>query len=440
MSFAPPTQFASTGRGLVAMWRRAGRGARLLFVLLGALFAFRSQFVGSGPGGDRAGFQSMGGGVLDGELLEDPQVNTYPPPFSVVMAPVAAAARLVGDRLVRVLWGLAQLASLLYFTLTAARVLRLDLTLGVVALAWLANWRFVVGDFNGQNVSLFLCALLALAISRADHGEARTAGVILGVGAALKLWPGIALWALLRQGGIRGRRALAGFLAGVLGMVLITAVALGPRFLPATRFWFTKVVPVAGGASLLNQAWRGLFLRWALPRLEAGDYDAVRVPDLPEVQRARLFAMAVGGALLMGLLLWLVLRPGRSQRVVALDAFLAVYALLPVLPLMWFHYLCAGLPIGLALIGGAAELSARRRLVARILFVGGTVLACFVDVDLVGRTVWAEAARLGTVLWGSLLVLAAGLALREGWGANLCVQANPEVGQPRVPSGRLPLP
>jgi hypothetical protein len=237
----------------------------------------------------------------------------------------------------------------------------------------------------------------------------------------------MALWALMQQGKGKRRRALAGFLAGVLGVVVLTAVALGPQFLPATRFWVTKVVPVAGGASLLNQAWRGLFLRWALPRLEAGDYDAVQVAETPEVQRARLLAAAVGGALLIGLLVWLALRPARTKRGVALDAFLAVYALLPVLPLTWFHYLCAGIPLGLALIGGTGELTPRRRAVARSLFVAGTLLACFLDLDLVGRTAWAEAARLGAVTWGSLLALAAGLVLREGWAAKPCDSAS---GQP----------
>ncbi|MHB8879427.1 MAG: glycosyltransferase 87 family protein, partial [Myxococcaceae bacterium] len=370
---------------------------------------------GPNPAVDRAGFLSMGRAVLDAELFQDPGINTYPPPFSVVMAPVAALERLTADRAIRVLWGLAQLASLLYFTVAAASLLRLRLTLGAVALTWLASWRFVVGDLNGQNVTLLLCAVMVAAMVRSDRDSPGWAGFILGVGATLKLWPGIALWALLVRRGTAAGRAALGFFAAVALMVALAAAALGPRFFPACRFWLTEVAPVAGGAGLLNQSWKGLFLRLVLPRLESGDYDGVQLPQTPQVQQAGALAVAISGALLVMVLLWLAVRRAHSARVRALDAFLAVYALLPALPLTWFHYLCAGIPLGLAVIAGGSELPGAPRRVARGLFVAGTLIAGFLDVDLVGHAVWAAAARAGNVLWGSLFILAAGLVLREAW-------------------------
>src|SRR3990172_8593522 len=175
---------------LRALWRSAGWGERSLFLAVALLFAFRATFYLGRPGGDRTGFHIIAAGVLDGHLDRNPGRNTYPPTFSVAMVPVELARRSVGDLPVRMVWGLGQLAALVYLSFASASLFARHLGLGGLALVWVAGWRFVVSDLNNQNVSLFLAAMVAAALRAFDRGRETRAGALLGGGALLKGGPG----------------------------------------------------------------------------------------------------------------------------------------------------------------------------------------------------------------------------------------------------------
>jgi hypothetical protein len=391
--------------GARSLWREAAWPARALFLVLAGLFVARAGYR-AGSTCDLGGFLRIGAQLLDGRLYEDTFINSYPPFFAVVMAPLAALERVTGFWPIRHAWGAAQLAALVYVTAAFARLLALRLSLGAVALAWLCCWRAIVGDLNNLNVSLFLWALTAAALGAAARGRAGRAGALLGAGTALKIMPGLAALALVGPGGSRRWRLVLAAAGTLAAGVALTFLAMGRGLAVDTwRFWLTRIVPGFGGDWLGNQSWKGLFLRLWPPG--AGE-SAAGYPG-------RLVATAIGLAVLalvVGRVWW---RPAASVRVRTLDAMLVVTAGLPALPITWFHYFTAALPIALAVICGWRELPARPRRLAGALLGLGTVLLSGLDVDVVGRRAWELAAWYGNVLWGALALLAAGLVVREAW-------------------------
>ncbi len=399
-----------TAREIVALWRAARWPARALFLVVATVFVSRAVVIGPHPLADREGFHKIGAAVLGGGLYAEREVNTYPPTFSVVMAAMEVARRTVGDRPLRWIWGAAQLACLIGATFGFARLLGLQLTLGALAACWFCTWRFIAGDLNNQNVTLFLFALVAGAGALAARERYGAAGALLGLGASVKLWPAAALLPLLCTESPRARRAAAGFAAGIAAAAAAVVAALGPaRAAEAMRFWIREVAPRVGGPSILNQSWRGLALRLLAV------CDVQSNTCLPGDGAARIAAAVAGAAVISVVLGFVVFRPARSVRVRTLDGALLVLAVMPALPVAWFHYYAVAIPVALAVTAGHRDLAepVRRRAVA--LLVAGTVLGAFLDVDLVGRRIWSAVAFYGNALAGALLLLAAGLVVREGW-------------------------
>jgi hypothetical protein len=263
----------------------------------------------------------------------------------------------------------------------------------------------VVDDLNNQNVSSFLWALVAWALVRASRGQSGTAAAALAAGATLKVMPGFAFISLLAPGAPGRARAVLGFLAGLLGVALTTVLTLGgDLFAEAVRFWSTRIVPHAGvrfGAG--NRGWSGLAARW----WEGSD----------EAQRrwVHLLGNGTGLAVLAGLVAVVYLRPARTFRGVALDALLVTAAGVLTLPIVWSHYLVLCIPLALAVLASLHELEPAERRLACGLLAAGALLSCFFNVDLVGPRVWGFVDHHGSTLWGTLLLLAAGLVLRGAW-------------------------
>ena len=371
----------------------------MLFLALAFLFVGRALYRDPHP--DRLGFLQMGEAVVQGGWDENPSVNTYPPSFSLAMAPIARLRQATSDDAVRWLWGLAQLASLAYLTLASLAALEVTASLGLIAVAWLCIWRFVVGDLNSQNVTLFLEALAAAGVLRACRGQPRLGGALLGLGALLKVWPGFVVLGLVASRGRQALRVLAGFAMGLAGGAALTVLALGTgRVTHALEMWFGEVAPHFGGPELQDQAWKGMMLR--LLGTDRG--------TLPET-----VALVWGVSLLAGLLAFLALRPARSTRVGALDAALVVVVGLPCFPCAWYFYEIALLPIVLAAGGSLAELAPNPRAKVRALLLVGTLLGGLLDRDLIGVRAWSLAAAAGNTLFGALAVVAAGLLVRESW-------------------------
>jgi hypothetical protein len=393
MSSGTPAPAPNT---LHQLWNDAGWPARLLFLALVALFVFRATYL-MNTVSDRIGFLQIGAAALTRGVDGDWAINTYPPPFALAMAPLAALQHLVGDVPIRYLWGSAQLLALGYFTWANMRLLSLRPSLALIGLAWLASCRFIVGDLNSQNVSLLLAALVTWSLSRGAAGNEGESGFLLGIGASLKIWPGF---------GLASRpswRLVAGAALGVGTALAATwAVLGGATFRKAVALWLS--IPTHRRTDVLqNQAYRGLLARLGGPAL-AGDWF-----------RLTCLSLALGLAILAPMLFILWRHPSPTIRGRTLDTWLVILALLPMLPLNWFNYYVVVLPLALAVLGGAHGLSRPERRLALGLLIAGALIGDLLDVSVVGPTLWSVAARYGNSLWGALLIGAAAFVVRGPW-------------------------
>jgi hypothetical protein len=403
----------SSDLGWRSLWLGARWPARLLFVGLVALFVTRSIVSLKVGVPDRQGFLRMGAAALDGDFSRELTLNTYPPAFPVVMAPLEALRRLTGDAINRHLWGAGQLIALGFATLELGRALELDLTLGAVNLAWLSVWRPIVADLNNQNVSLFLLAMVAAALRLLRRERPAAAGMVLGAGMSLKLWPGLALLGYARRP--RVFWPLCGGVLVALGLASLAVVmVLGPSHAGAAlHYWLTEVAPQAGGPELANQSWRAEVLRLTG---ELGP-DAVTGSYVWRKSVVGSLGLAVGAALWMAFAFFTLLRPGRSARVACLDSLLSLILGTAALPVAWPHSYVVLLPLALALAGSIPTLRCSGRALLW-LFAAGAVLTSFLDYDLIGRPFAARLAFYGPGLLGALCMCAAGLGLRRSWQAS----------------------
>jgi hypothetical protein len=380
-----------------------------MLVLL--FFAGRSVYSLKTGRADRLGFLDMGTAALAGDFDRELTRNTYPPAFSIAMAPIAALRRLTGDAVVRHLWGTAQILALIYATWRFGEALELSLGLGVVALGWLSVWRPIVGDLNNQNVSLFLLAMVAAALFDLRRRRPLTAGLWLGAGASLKVWPGFALVGSLRSGRVT-IPLLGGVALAVLGAALAVVGVLGPeRAVEATRFWLGEVAPRAGGSELANQSFRAEALRLT----GTLGPTALTGPYAWRVTRAGTIGLALGVASWLAFAIFVALRPGKSARVNALDAALSLTLGTTALPVAWPHAYVVLLPLSLTLVSAVPQLRDRGRAVILTLFGAGVGLTSVLDYDIIGRALAGRLAFFGDGLLGALCFFAAGFGLRQLW-------------------------
>ncbi|MHB8418233.1 MAG: glycosyltransferase 87 family protein [Myxococcales bacterium] len=378
------------------LWREASLPSRVVFLALAGLFLKQGVYTLKSRS-DRQGFELMGSEVLDGRVLEDSYTNSYPPTFAAALWPVAALSRAIGDPPVRYAWGAAQLVALGYLTVAAAELMELPLALGTVGLAWLLCWRFLSEDLLFQNLTLLLLALVTWSTRRALTGRPWQAGLTLALGTALKLWPALALPALLLHRRSEGKRLVLGFSLGLALAVGATRWALGqPLWHDAWHFWWFTVVPSAGVTASGNQSWIGQISRMAGPGHHA-------------------LAQAIGLLPLLAVC-GLLLRP--SPRTAALDVYLLLAAGIPLLPVAWPYSYSVLFPLVLALLTLGRELPAPRRGPALGLLALGIVPASFSDPALLGQPLSRALDDRGALLFGALLVLAAGCVLRWAWPAQ----------------------
>lgn len=222
--------------------------------------------------------------------------------------------------------------------------------LAVWSLAGTLPENLVLGQINPVLLLLLAGALRAWH-SRSHHGPAR-AGLLVGVAAALKLWPGaLALgfvWAPPKLGARRRVRALSVFLATsgalLLGPWLLLQLTLPPPHLPtAAGYWRGTPAPLNVGlpavALRLADAPED---RGALPQswVLGHDVEALR---LSAAEGAISVAVAVA-VLLVGLLaIWRL--GGRSGTPSSLPPAALLSLCLLASPLSWYHYQLLHLPV-----------------------------------------------------------------------------------------------
>lgn len=197
----------------------------------------------------RYGAETLGSGLYDGR---DPVTDlpfTYPPFAAVVMVPPAALPPL----LLAALWTAANVAALLAVLRLLLPRTRPDLVVALAAGCLLLEpvWRSLA---LGQ-VNLLLMALVAYDVLRPDR---RTAGLLIGIAAGIKLTP-LVLVALLVLAGRRvpAVRALAAF-TGTVALGLLVATR------DAATYWTETLwdpARIGGLAFSGNQSLRGVLTR-----------------------------------------------------------------------------------------------------------------------------------------------------------------------------------
>lgn len=195
----------------------------------------------------------------------------YPPLFALLVSPLSIltfdAARnvwLAGD--------LALLAlGVFWYARSRARGMTplVPLEMALIAVTIGLEFLPLIWALSIGQTSILLLASLLLARLLLSRGSEMTAGILVGIAAAIKLTPAlVAVWLLFR-----GYRRAA-FAAGVAfaASTILAAVVAGPA---ATAAFFMRIAPMMSGGTpyFLNQSLGGFFTRL----LEAGDVRQVAI-------------------------------------------------------------------------------------------------------------------------------------------------------------------
>ncbi|HWM92274.1 MAG TPA: glycosyltransferase family 87 protein [Thermoanaerobaculia bacterium] len=327
------------------------RGAWLLLAVFLGIYGWRNGLVVwpwlFQTEGDFGNYWRAAGEILDGRSPFTPTLN-YPPLIAFLLLPLGALPLDAA----RVSWFLISHACVLGAAVALWRPLGRDLrALAVLGALWACGGTLQENLALGQVNSLLLL-VLALAIRWELERPGRAAAMI-GLGAGLKLWPGLLLLQYLARG--RFRALAVGVVALALCVtvpLLLVATFLPPPHLPqGTGYWMGTPAP-------LNVSLPALALRLTYPIGDDGDlpqdWKTGTSVGLHLDSRRRqisvvvsLTALALGlGAL--ALARWGKRRPdGGRWALVALTALAGLAA-----PLSWYHYQLLQFP-GLALLGTA---------------------------------------------------------------------------------------
>lgn len=265
---------ASMGVSLVGVWRITNHHDLAVFLLAG-----QRILAGEDIYADAAAFQSaIEAGAFD--MRDDTTVwpYAYPPLIGIAFAPLSR----LPERAVQIGWWIANVAALLGGSWLCLRVAGPSTAWGA-ALALLLMNRFqpaTVALRLGQ-IELVLFLLVAVALWALDRGREATAGLVLGLATALKLFPG-ALIALL----FWRRRWRAALWASGTALALLTAsYALVGFDAVGAYLRYARMYGIGGAfaAFPLNQSLNGFYSRhlthnpfsatlrgWHLPSLAVG--------------------------------------------------------------------------------------------------------------------------------------------------------------------------
>ena len=266
----------------------------------------------------------------------------YPPFFAAALRPLA----LLPYRLAETVWFAANLTLFGLLWVLLLRLVELP-PRWRVAVPWAALLLPAVYDtwLLGQ-VSLLLTVLMvgALVLTAAPRCSARRdllAGALLGLAAAVKLYP------ILLAGVYLARRRWAVLLGALLGAAGAGVVGLvfGGGWQTALD-WLTSGLGGASGkvAFPSNQSLGGVLARcltansFQVPVLRRENLLTVTPPPLLDSPSAAAALTALGSLAVVGLSAWALLRPGPPGETLPLDAAICTGAMLLVTPIVWDLY------------------------------------------------------------------------------------------------------
>lgn len=276
-----------------------------------------------------------------------PYPYLYPPIFAVLARPAA----LLPYPLVQLGWLLLNLGLVLAATLGLAWALGLRPTAPIAAFLSLITPPTLDTLLYGQ-VNVLLVLLVAMAV-----GMPRVAGGALGLASTIKLFPALALLALVRarRTGQVLAAALVGLAAGVAGLALA-----GPA---RTIDYLTVVLPaVATALQPENQSVHAVVGRLVAPtthRYSAFTADNPQLVVFPAVVNLPALAAPVGWGLALVILAVTVVVLWRRPPSVPEGVALLVCAALLATPVVWDHYLVLLVVPALVLVARAWRRSSR---------------------------------------------------------------------------------
>lgn len=300
-------------------------------------FLFRSE-------GDFGHFYTAGRALLQGESPYAAWL-AYPPLMPLLMVPFGA----LDLQAARIAWFLASHACVLGAAALLWRPLGADVpALAAIAAVWALGGAAQETLALGQVTPLLL--LLVAWAFRTDQVRPGRSAAVLGLAAAVKLWPGLLLAADLLPG--RRRALLAGVGTAALGVaipLILLTILVPPPWAPLNAgFWMGTPAPL--NVSLPATALRLTYSRTG-DRIP-GDWETGTHPrlELPAWRQA-VTAGTAAAALLAGLLAAGLASRSRRSRPHLLAALVALALL--VSPISWYHYQMMQFP-GFALLAAGA--------------------------------------------------------------------------------------
>ncbi len=199
----------------------------------------------------------LDGNIAVGSLKMPVHVFNYPPMAAALPMPLLP----LGYELGGLLWVVLGTAAMLAGAMLAGRIGGNRAWLGFFGVFWLA---YAIQPYFTRNIVLgnansFMLLILAGFAWAHLRGHRRTAGILLGLAIAIKVWP-VLIGILL----IRERRwleiAWAGALVAAQGLLVL--LWLGPAFVPDMVNALRAVVPIPGGVVVLWTTWARESLPW----------------------------------------------------------------------------------------------------------------------------------------------------------------------------------
>lgn len=358
---------------------------RLWFVGACALYAAVVIPIGIHRGGDFVQELGQSERLIAGLPLyaTNPEKGVYWPPFALgALVPFALLARL-SLALAQALWAAFNVWCLGWSIAAIGR--RWGWAPALLAVAAVA--KPLQGNFEHQNITVVLLALIVAATADLHDGRSTRAGVWIGVATALKAFPGLLLVYLLARRQWRG--ALVG--AAAAGVLTLGAMA---------RY---------GPAGAVETAWRWLMVSRAAPIMQhfgtqpLGNTLSGIGLDTPAV-----IAIEIGIAVLVAaaVLAPRAEDPAWAPYEVGLVSILAVL----ITPIGWFYYHTLSVPAWVAAITHR-PVNERRTGWRATLIVAGVLLSGILTFDHLYPDALAIVKRFNYV-WGALLLLTALLVLK----------------------------
>ncbi len=417
-------------------WRRAvggwSTGTRVLVLVLLAVL-IGSAIRNIKEDGDFRGYMEVGDLVLrGGDIYADsrPDVNTWPPLFSVVCIPFALLGR-VSVYLARAAWLALNFACIVaLFRLAVDLVYRRPLVLqarpGTIALTsaavlgpLLLSARFLLGNLDRLQINMVILAACLVAATWIARGRPAAGGALIGFAAAVKVLPIFFLpyFAWKRWWTALGAALATGALAS-----LAPILVFGPeRFFAYAAHWIALSAgswPVRKGNQSVYAMVDRLYTHDAI--VWSAAHKRLTASNDPVV------AAIVYGLLAVVAVLFVLAarRSGRMPQSPLVTIEIAIVLCVTVLfaPLAWKHYfvflLLGQFVLWLAAFGGGYDVApvVRRRLAWMLGL--SYVLNTLTVRGVVGRTLAQTLETMSAVTLGGLVVLAALLYLRAQLGPD----------------------